>query len=528
MLSRRRFTLTSAALTAAMFSLPACTRPSERLTEDLSSEMGLTESGLPIVTEELTLTFGGAKSPLAPEYETMQLVQTWEEDSGITVTWNNEPDEVWAEKKNLLLASGELPDALFNTGLTDAEVAKYGANGTLIALEDLIAENAPTLSGILEKRPDIRAAITASDGHIYTLPSVEELGLVEFPSMMFLNTDWLERYGLAMPTTVEEYHQVLLAFKAEGPSGVLPLSFMGAGAICDLIAALGGQPDAPDHRIVQDGKVVFTADKDGFRDAIAQLHTWNTEGLIDQEAFSQDYVKFIAKGKADPQILGSFCFWEVPEVVGPEQAGQYAIVPIFPGPDGVRRACVVSNQEINRGAFAISRTNEYAAATVRWADMLFDPVMSAQANWGPIGVTQQENADGLLEQIPVGEGETEQERRVKVSPGGPKIITAEDFETVVLPEPRAAERQAQIAEHFAPHRANEKFPPVMLSVEELEQVSTIEADVQTFVSEKVATWIVKGGIEAEWDGYVSQLQTMGLPDLLGVWQGAYDRFTANG
>ncbi|WP_422116512.1 extracellular solute-binding protein [Brachybacterium sp. UNK5269] len=525
MFSRRQFTLSATALGVTMLGISGCSRPSERTTEDLSSEVGLTDSGLPVVTGELTLDFGGAKSALAPDFEAMELVQAWEADSGITINWNNEPDEVWGEKKNLLLAGGELPDALFNTGLSDAEVAKYGANGTLLALEDLIEENAPTLAAILAERPDIKAAITASDGHIYTLPSVEELGLVEFPRMLFVNTDWLETYGLEMPTTVEEYHQVLLAFKENGPDGVLPLSFLGAGDISDLIAAIGGQADNPDHRIVEDGKVVFTANQDGFRDAIAELHTWYTEGLIDQEAFSQDYVKFISKGKAEPQTLGSYYFWEIPEVVGPERADQYAIVPIFPGPDGVQRACVANNQEINRGAFAISSTNEYAAATMRWADMLFDPVMSAQANWGPIGITQQLNEDGLLEQIPVGEGETEQERRVKVSPGGPKIITAEDFETVVLPEPRAAERQAQIAEFYEPHRANEKYPPVMLSVDELNRISTLETDITSLVTEKIATWIVKGGIEQEWDGYVSQLEAIGLGEVVEVYQTAYDRFT---
>ncbi|MGO2775001.1 MAG: extracellular solute-binding protein [Brachybacterium tyrofermentans] len=527
MLSRRHFTLSATALGVTMLGVSGCSRPSERTTEDLSSDVGMTDSGVPIVTEELTLAFGGAKSALAPDFETMELVKTWKDDSGIEITWNNEPDEVWGEKKNLLLASGELPDALFNTGLSDAEVAKYGANGTLIALEDLIEENAPTLAGILAERPDIKAAITASDGHIYTLPSVEEMGLVEFPRMLFLNTDWLEEFDLEMPTTVEEYHQVLLAFKENVPGGVLPLSFLEVSDIADLIAAIGGQPDNPDHRIVQDGKVIYTANTEGFRDAIAELHTWYGEGLIDQESFSQDYVKFVSKGKADPQTLGSFYFWEIPEVVGPERADQYAIVPIFPGPDGVQRACVANNQEINRGAFAISRTNEYAAATLRWADMLFDPVMSAQANWGPIGISQEINDDGLLEQIPVGEGETEQERRVKVAPGGPKIITAKDFETVVLAEPRAAERQAQIAEHYEPHRANEKYPPVMLSVDELNRISTIETDINTLVTEKIATWIVKGGIEDQWEGYVAQLESIGLPEVVEVYQTAYDRFTSN-
>lgn len=523
--SRRSFSIGATALSLTI-GLAACSRPSSEKVADKSADVGLTASGLPIVTGDLTLSFGGAKSALAPDYESMELVKTWAKDSGITIDWKNEPDEVWGEKKNLLLAGGELPDALFNTGLSDAEVAKYGANGTLLALEELIPTNAPTLHAILEKRPDIKSAITSSDGHIYTLPSVEELGLVEFPRMMFINTEWLDKARLAMPTTVDEYHEALLAFKTDGPAGTLPLSFIGLGDIPDLIAAIGGQADNPDHRIVQDGKVVFTANKDGYRDALATLHTWYTEGLIDQEAFSQDYVAFLAKGKADPQILPSFSFWEIPEVVGKERAGQYAIMPILPGPDGTQRACVANNQEINRGAFAISRNNTYAAATLRWADMLFEPTMSAQTNWGPIGVSQQMNADGLLEQIPVSGGETEQERRVKVAPGGPKIITAEDFQTVVLPEPRAAERQAQIKEYFEPHRANEKYPPVMLSVEELNRIASIEADVRTLVSEKSSTWIVKGGIEAEWDGFVSQLDSIGISEIVDVYQQAYDRFTS--
>lgn len=525
-LSRRRFTLGATALSLTA-GFAACGRPSAQEIEDLSTEVGLTDSGLPVVQEELTLRFGGAKSALAPDYESMELVKTWKEDSGITISWDNEPDEVWAEKKNLLLASGELPDALFNSGLSDAEVAKYGANGTLLALNDLIEEHAPILRARLEERPDIKAAMTASDGNIYTLPKVEEMGLVAFPSMLFIDTEWLDEIGMEMPTTVDEYHEALLGFKESRPDAALPLSFMGSVALCDLIAAIGGQVVTPDHRMVQDGEVRFTANTEGYRDAISVLHTWFTEGLIDQEAFSQDYVKMVAKGKLEPKALGSFYFWEAPEVVGPERADGYQLVPLFPGPDGVTRACVANNQEINRGAFAITRLDEYASATMRWADMLFDPVMSAQTNWGPIGVSQRMNEDGMLEQIPVEGGQTEQERRVKVAPGGPLMVTAEDFEQVVLAEPRAAVRQEQIAEHFEPYRANDQYPPVMLSVDELDRISTLEADVNTLVDERIATWIVKGGIESEWDGYVTQLETMGLPEIIEVYQTAHDRFLKN-
>ena len=42
---------------------------------DKSADFGFNAEGLPIVDETLTLTFGGEKSALAPDYSEMALVQ---------------------------------------------------------------------------------------------------------------------------------------------------------------------------------------------------------------------------------------------------------------------------------------------------------------------------------------------------------------------------------------------------------------------------------------------------------------------
>lgn len=277
-----------------------------------------------------------------------------------------------------------------------------------------------------------------------------------------------------MPTTVEEYHAALEAFKTQDPNGngkadEIPLSFR-TDSFCanphDLVAALGGQPENNDHRIVRDGKVQFTASTDEYRAGIEGLSEWYSQGLIDPESFSQDDVAYLSKGKAETPVLGSFFWWELEEMVGDDRAGDYAMLGVLEGVDGERLASVANNQEISRGAMAITRANAYPAATMRWADRLYDPVMSAQASWGPLGVTLEEDADGMLVQIPAAEGESEGERRQKVAPGGPKITTAEDFETVVAPEPRAKVRQDLVEEYYAPYAANEAYPPVLLSTDE--------------------------------------------------------------
>ncbi len=534
---RHRSFLSTLAVTAtgALF-LTGCggQDPAAEVT-DASAEFGFQAQGLPIVDEKLSLTFGGTKSALAPDYSEMQLVQQWEKDTNIAITWENLPDQVYQEKKNLMLAGDDLPDVLFNTGLTDAEVVQNGTNGTLLPLEGLIEEFAPTLSAILEERPDIRAALTASDGHIYTLPSVEELGILQHPNFLFINTAWLDAVGLPMPTTVEEYRAALEAFRTGDPNGngeadEIPLTFR-TDSFCanphDLIAALGGQPENNDHRIVRDGTVEFTANTDEYRAGVTALADWYADGLIDPESFSQDDVAYLAKGKSQVPVVGSFFWWEMKEMVGDDRVDEYAMLGVLDGVDG-KLASVANNQEINRGAMAITRANQYPSATMRWADRLFEPVMSAQANWGPIGVTLQEDANGLLVQIPAEAGVSEGERRQLVAPGGPKISTQEDFETVVAPEPRAKERQDLVTEFYAPYQANDAYPPVLLSNEELEQVSFPQTDINALVKEKFAAWIANGTIAEEWDGYVSQLNSMGVEDVIGVYQQAYDRFQQGG
>lgn len=532
-----RLLTSTSLLLAAGLALSACgSSDAPPLAEDQSEEFGFNAEGLPIVDDTLSLTFGGTKSALAPEYSEMELVQQWEEETNIAIEWENLSDQVFAEKKNLMLASDNLPDVLFNTGLSDAEIVTNGTNGTLLPLEDLIAEHAPTLSRILEERPDIRAALTASDGHIYTLPSVEELGILAHPNFLFINKAWLDELGLPMPKTIDEYHAALKAFAEEDPNGngeadEIPLSFRTdsfAANPHDLVAALGGQPENNDHRIVRDGTVEFTANTDGYRQAVDKLGDWYADGLIDPESFSQDDVAYLSKGKADTPILGSFFWWEGKEMVGEERMDDYELVGILEGVDGDRLASVANNQEIGRGAMAITRANKYPAATMRWADRLFDPAMSAQSNWGPIGVTLEEDENGLLVQIPAEKGESEGERRQRVAPGGPKITTAEDFETVVAPEPRAKERQELVEKFYTPHRANDAYPPVMLSNEELDQVSFPTADINTLVLEKFASWIVNDNVDEEWDGYLQQLDQLGVDDVTGIYQEAYDRFTSGG
>ncbi|WP_404810109.1 ABC transporter substrate-binding protein [Metabacillus halosaccharovorans] len=518
---------------SASLALTGCSS-SESGKESKETAVAFNESGLPIVEEEVTLNFVSPKQPLAPDYSEMVIFDRLQEATNVSIKWNNIPGDGYQEKKNLLLASGDLPDAFYASGFTDQDLMQHGQSGTIIPLEDLIDKYAPNLKKLFEERPELKQIVTAPDGHIYSLPRAEEMDLVGMPNIMFINQTWLDKLGLEMPTTLEEYHDVLKAFKEKDPNGNgkqdeigLTFWFNGwCGNEGDLIG-LFGLPDAPfeaDHRIVRDGKVIYAATQPEFKEAIAYYHQWVKEGLIDPEVVTQDTAQLFAKGKTEDPTLGSFIWWEDTEVVGTDRVDDYAILPPLKGKDGEVVVGRSNYSEYGRDAFVITSANENPEITMRWADQLYEPKMSAQINWGPIGEIYEEDENGMLVNKELPEGVAMGELRQKVAPGGPFVVLKEHFGTVVDMEPRAKERLDILEKYYKPHMVEENYPQIFFSAEELEKINTIEPEIKEFVKQKEAQWLVEGGIEEEWDEYVEQLEAMGLNELMEVYQTGLDRF----
>nr|WP_062514707.1 ABC transporter substrate-binding protein [Halobacillus sp. KGW1] len=493
-------------------------------------DIDLNEEGLPIVDEKVTLYFTAPKSPLAPGFEEMTIFKELEKETNVEISWDNYPDEGYQEKKNLLLASGDLPDAFYNSGFSDLDLMKYGKRGTIVPLEDLIEEHMPNLSKRLEERPALKKTITAPDGHIYSLPRAEEMGLVEMPNIQYINKTWLDKFGLDVPTTLEEYHDALKTFVEEDANGngkkdEIGLTFMyhgWSGNLGDLIA-LFGVPDNNEHRIVKDGEVLFSAAQPEFKEAIEYYHGWVKEGLIDKEATTHDMAKLFSKGKTDDMTIGSFLWWEDTELVGTDRVDNYVVMPPLEGPAG--KIVGKSNySEYHRDAFVMTEVNPYPELTARYMDQFYAPKMSAQVNWGPLGEVYEEDSNGMLVNKELPEGVPMGEFRPKVAPGGPFVVLEEDFGTVVDMEPRAKERLAILEEHYKPHMVEESYPKVFFEEEELERINQLEVNIMEFVNQKKAQWLMEGGIEEEWDAYIKQLEEMGLPELMDIYQKGYDDF----
>lgn len=70
------------------------------------------------------------------------------------------------------------------------------------------------------------------------------------------------------------------------------------------------------------------------------------------------------------------------------------------------------------------------------------------------------------------------------------------------------------------------YPNVFMSNEDTEQVSNLQADLQTYMNTQKANWIMNGTTDAEWNEYLSKLEAYGLSDYLGIMQKYLDAYYA--
>ncbi len=143
-----------------------------------------------------------------------------EEKTNVHVNWKAIQADQWGDKIALEMANIKtLPEFISPAGLGDADILKYAKQGVIIPLEEYITpELMPNLCKVFEQAPEYKDMCTDENGHIWTLPWIEQLGVGKtaiqtIGNMPFINTAWLDFLGLKMPTTVDEFEQVLLAFR---------------------------------------------------------------------------------------------------------------------------------------------------------------------------------------------------------------------------------------------------------------------------------------------------------------------------
>ena len=515
-----------------------------------------TDTSAPIVNEkgaeEISFTIYSSKNASALDYNDMKIMQDLFAATNVSVFWENVSESVYSQQKNLIFGNADdRPDAIYHAGMSSGEIIKYAKRKVLVPISDYL-EYMPNFSKILEERPDIKAQlINVEDGKIYSLPRIEEMGLLQNPNLLFLNKVWAQAAieagavsGLTaadlkdgINITSAQMEQILTYFRDNDMNGngdagdERPLSFVynnWQGNQCDLYGMFGLN-DNLEHRVIVDGKVTYTVQDQRFKEATNFIANWVSTGLIDQVSFEQSQDNFLANGKG-LETYGAFYWWESETVVSnPEN---YIVCNPLIGPNGDQTVCVSNNPEVGTGEVIIFSDCANVEVLLAYFDRFYDPVVSAQINYGPIGIVYEEemDANGMLVQKEVPEGMTTDELRLQNAPLGIIYLSDYAWNNVVNMEPRAQlrlERLDLVATPFIPEGVS-PCPNLQFTLEELNTLSNYETNLNDYIRTNLIGWLLKGGVsDAQWDAFQSDLNgKVQLPQIQAVYQAAYDRYTS--
>ena len=548
---------------ATLLSLTAC--GSDAKTDDkkaassvdsLVADYGFqwTDPNAPILNdkgaEELSFRIYSSKNASALDYNDMKIMQDLFTATNVTVNWENVSESVYAQQKNLIFGNTDnRPDAIYHAGMSAGEIIKYAKRNVLVPISDYL-EYMPNFSKILEERPDIKAQLVNSeDGKIYSLPRVEEMGLLANPNILFLNKNWAAEAikagavsGLTeadlvdgISLTAQQLEDLLRYFKDNDMNGngkaddERPLSFVynnWQGNQCDLYGMFGLN-DNLEHRVIVDGKVTYTITDERFKEATNFLANWVTEGLIDKVSFEISQDNFLANGKGS-ETYGAFYWWESETVVSnPEN---YIVCAPVIGPNGGQTACVSNNPEVGTGEVVVFSSCKNFQVLLAYLDRYYDSMISAQINYGPVGIVYEEELDasGKLVQKPLPEGVTSDELRLQNAPLGIIYLSDYAWNNVVNMEPRAQLRLERLESFVKPYIAEnvKPCPNLQFTLEELNTLSNYETNLNDYVRTNLIGWLLKGGVSDEaWEAFQKDLNgKCNLGGIQAVYQAAYDRY----
>ncbi len=457
----------------------------------------------------------------------------------------------WGDKIALNMANPNLlTDFVFSGDFSDNDILRYANYGAIIPLEEYIDAYMPNLKSIFDRYPEYKKMSTDTNGHIWTLPWIEQLGsektaIQTVSEMSFINKKWLDFLELDIPETVDEFEQTLLAFKSHAPElqaafgidgSIIPMSCIindGSQDPALLINGFGegyGDGDQGRHIAVTDeGKVICTATRQGFKDGIAWLHKLYEEGLIDPEAFTQEWSTYVAKGKSGRYGV---CFsWDVANI---DNITDWVPLPALTADT---RNITPENGSFtsgySRGRCVVTAVAKEPALVCAWLDQMYAPLQSPQNNWGTYGEEDDFDifemgtnslGEPMLKHASLGDASPVEVREAEAV-GGPLAVLDEYYGRYVTCPPDAQYRLDWIRESFTPDM-NSKYvyPNVFMNREDTDRLSVLTPDISQYINECRSRWIMNGYTEKDWNEYINKLEAYGLEEYLSVFQKYFDAF----
>ncbi len=506
----------------------------------------------PICKETVHFTIGIPKSTTVLDWDTNFMTTSLMEDMNCTfefIEMGADSAEM-KQKVDLLINAGEeLPDILiYNPGA--AAAAYYGSLGVFRSLNEYL-DDAYYLPQALESIPyDAYTYARSADGNLYGLFSIEYAMETAIYIRLYTNMNFVEKLGLELPTSLQEFEDLLRAIKTGDPNG---------NGLNDEIPFLTSKTRLWNHFVMplmtpfvysvgQDGNNYLSFDEngklqasyatEGWKEGLTWLRKLVKEELISPLCFTlndEEVKAFANSGANGEEMIGISTYYPVNWYpTGDERAVNWACMRCLEGFDGVRTAPMsIRTPTLN---YFITEYCEEPEAAFKLGDLLTGTKYTMMTRYGEEGVDYIladeadesffEGYDALY--IPILAWAIPNNKRW--DNGSPYIRNA------VISNGVAVKGKLSGLDAWANAMAADSLPyadmskivgMIVYNDEELEIVNELQSNLATYYKECFSRFCTGDmDIEADWDAYISELETIGLSEYLEISQTAYDRMHA--
>lgn len=349
------------------------------------------ETGYPIAKEKVTLNVMAVDYSDGTDYNTMPFTSFIEKKFNVKLKFSTIASTQVADKVTLAYTSGNMPDMFWGIGIIGNNVLyRYEKEGLAVALDGKLSKYTPNLNAMFENRKDVKYLTARDNGHIYTFPMVRENKTMWWEKL-YINKTWLNKLGLSMPKTTDQFKEVLRAFKNNDPNGngkadEIPLAF--SQDVPRSWYGIFGLGTANMFNKDNNGKITYVPTNPKYRTSISYLADLYQEKLMysgDMRTLTTTKIKSIIESKTN--TIGVTNAESYSDIMSAQTfINDYTILPPIDGTGNGTNTWSYRDVEAfwpNWGQ--ITKTCKYPEIAARLLDYFYSTEGCAVALYGPYG-----------------------------------------------------------------------------------------------------------------------------------------------
>ncbi|MHA6483431.1 extracellular solute-binding protein [Paenibacillus sp. strain BS8-2] len=283
------------------------------------------------------------------------------------------PHADYTKNLDMKFAGGEYPDVYMNFGgLPSASLMEADM---VLPLNDLIDQYGPNLKKNIPQ--EAWDAVTVN-GQIVSIPQ-PQVGNASAERLLFVRKDWLDKLELDIPTTSDEFYDMLVAFRDGDPNGnnqkdEIAFSMRKNFSWGDNIFGMWGVNPPLGVYAVYEDELIHSAAQPNTKQALAFIQTMYQEKLLDPDFLTNERANWEQKIKSG--VVGAWNHvaefaWQWQDELNKALPNEKPEVITIPTPQGIGYDGPVGRVQIPvLKTYTLFKTSENPEAVIKMLDWL--------------------------------------------------------------------------------------------------------------------------------------------------------------